>query len=96
MSPSRRLLFRAHAIQRMFQRRIGVAAVREVVERGETIEDRPDDLPYPSRLVPGSEDGRPLHVVVAGDAAASVAIVVTVYEPDRAIWRPGFKRRRKP
>jgi hypothetical protein len=80
----------------MFQRRIGVADVREVVERGETIEDRPDDLPYPSRLVLGFVDGRPLHVVVAEDVAASVAIVVTVYEPDPAQWRPGFKRRRKP
>ncbi len=80
----------------MFQRRIGVADVREVVERGETIEGRPDDLPYPSRLVLGFVEGRPLHVVVAEDVGASVAIVVTVYEPDRALWRPGFKRRRKP
>lgn len=59
------------------------------------IEDRPDDVPYPSRLLLGYADGRPLHVVVAEDAAATT-IVVTVYEPEPSLWRPGFKRRRKP
>ena len=29
----------------MFQRRIGVAEVRAIVENGQVIEDRPDDLP---------------------------------------------------
>lgn len=91
-----RLVFRAHAIRRMFQRRISVAEVRGIVERGEVIEDRPDDLPYPSRLLLGTADGRPLHVVIALNTAAATTIVVTVYEPDPALWRPGFKRRRKP
>ena len=80
----------------MFQRRVGVAEVRAIIERGEVIEDRPDDLPYASRLLLGAVQGRPLHVVVAEDAAAASTIVVTVYEPDPALWRPGFKRRRKP
>ena len=91
-----RLVFRAHAIRRMFERRIGVADVRAIVERGEVIENRPDDPPYASRLLLGAVQGRPLHVVVAEDAAAASTIVVTVYEPDPALWRPGFKRRRKP
>jgi hypothetical protein len=96
VSPDRQLIFRAHAIRRMFQRRIGVAEVRAIVERGEVIEDRPDDLPYPSRLLLGAVRSRALHVVVADDAASATAIVVTVYEPDPALWQPGFKRRRKP
>ena len=96
MSPAHRLVFRAHAIRRMFQRRIGVAEVRAIVEQGEVIEDRPDDVPYPSRLLLGVLHGRALHVVAAEDAAAATTIVVTVYEPDPLLWRPGFKRRRKP
>ena len=77
----------------MFQRSVGVAAVREIVETGEVIDDRPNDLPYPSRLLLGFANGRPLHVVVADTPAATV--VITVYEPNRTLWRPGFKRRRK-
>ena len=74
----RRLVFRTHAIRRMFQRRIGVAEVRAIVEQGEVIENRPDDLPYPSRLVLGAVRGRVLHVVVADDRATATSIVVTV------------------
>lgn len=90
-----RLVFRTHALRRMFQRRITVGDVREVVERGETIEDRPADRPYPSQLMLGRVGGRPLHVVVAEDPDAGETIVVTVYEPDPGQWRPGFKKRRK-
>lgn len=79
----------------MFQRGITQDAVRAMVESGVTIETKPDDLPYPSRLVLGWLHGRPLHVVVAEDAAADLSIVVTVYEPDPVLWEPKFRRRRK-
>jgi len=80
----------------MFEREIAVDAIHEVLRTGEVIEERADDLPYPSRLVLGFVGGRPLHVVVADDRDAERSIVVTVYEPDPALWRAGFKRRRKP
>ena len=48
-----RLVFRVHAIQRMYQRTISAAEVRHVIATGETVEDYPDDTPYPSRLVLG-------------------------------------------
>jgi len=38
-----RLVFRVHAIQRMFERRIMEEDVRDVVESGETIEHYPED-----------------------------------------------------
>jgi hypothetical protein len=60
------------------------------------IEHRPDDLPLPSRLFLGVTAGRSLHVVVAEDVASATTIIVTVHEPDPVLWRPGFKRRRKP
>ena len=90
-----RLVFRVHAIQRMYQRSVSEEAVRNVVVTGETIEDYPDDTPYPSRLVLGWHESRPLHVVVADIADDRENIVITVYEPDLKEWEPDFKRRKK-
>lgn len=86
------LIFRVHAIQRMAQRRISGADVRQVLERGEVIEDYPDDFPYPSALVLGWINRQPIHVVVA--ATPQEKIVITVYIPDPARWEPDFKRRK--
>ena len=79
----------------MFARHITVEDVRRTIERGDVIDFNPDDLPYPSRLVLGRRGGRALHVVLAENRADDELIVVTVYEPDPALWRPGFRRRRK-
>jgi len=93
--PDARLIFRYHAVQRMFQRGISLRDVRAALETGETIETYSDDAPYPSRLVLGWVGGtRALHVVVADDVAANEVIIVTVYEPDLVTWQPGFRRRR--
>ena len=93
--PDARLIFRYHAVQRMFQRGISLRDVRAALETGETIETYSDDAPYPSRLVLGWVGGtRALHVVVADDVAANEVIIVTVYEPDLVMWQPGFRRRR--
>lgn len=91
-----RLVFRVHAIQRMFQRRIGDEDVRHVLMTGEVIEEYPNDTPYPSRLVLGWRGARPLHVVVADNPDSQETIVITVYEPDPEQWEPDFRRRKKP
>ncbi len=90
-----RLVFRVHAIKRMFERRIGADDVGAVLATGAVIEDYPDDFPYPSRLVLGWSGSRPVHVVAAYNARAQETIVVTVYEPDLIEWEPGFRRRRR-
>jgi hypothetical protein len=90
-----RLVFRVHAIQRMFQRRISVDDVRHVLSTGEVIEDYPNDTPYPSRLVLGWRGSRPIHVVAAENVESQETIVITVYEPDLTQWEPGFRRRRQ-
>ena len=56
----RALLFRKHAIQRMFERGIREEAVRSVVDAGKVIQEYPDDAPYPSRLVLGWDEEVPL------------------------------------
>lgn len=88
-----KIVFRTHAIQRMFQRRIDEKDVRSILETGETIESYPDETPYPSRLILGLLGKRPLHVVAADNAADNETIVITVYEPEQDKWSPDFKRR---
>ena len=89
-----RLVFRVHAIQRMFKRRIGEEEVKEVVTTGETIETYPDDRPFPSRLILGWSGARPIHVVAADNVEAQETIIITVYQPDAEEWEQDFKRRR--
>ena len=48
-----RLVFRVHAIQRMFERGITEKDIQVILKNGKTIKSYPDDMPYPSRLVPG-------------------------------------------
>ncbi len=91
-----RLVFRVHAIRRMFERGVSAEEVRDVIEHGQAIEEYPDADPYPSRLVLGWCRSRPLHVVAADDASTGETIVITVYEPDPARWADGFTRRQNP
>ena len=86
------LVFRMHAIQRMAERSISLENIRQVLETGERVEDYPDDFPYPSSLVLGWVEDRPIHIVVA--RAPEKRIVITVYQPDPARWMPDFKTRR--
>ena len=89
-----KLIFRVHALQRMFERGITHEDVTRALVEGEMIEHYPDDSPYPSRLVLGWIEDRPLHVVVADNTKENAEIIITVYEPDSAAWEPGFERRK--
>lgn len=88
------LVFRIHAVQRMFQRGITVDDVHYVLDTGEVVEKYLKDTPYPSRLVLGWCGSRPIHVVAAYNSVSKETIIITVYEPDAAQWEPGFKRRK--
>ena len=92
---SEHLVFRVHAIQRMFEREISREDMRQVLETGTIIESYPDDEPYPSRLVLGWSGVRPIHVVVADNRDEDEIIVITVYEPDPGRWERGFSERRR-
>lgn len=93
MAPFQRLVFRVHALERMFERRITAEDVRAVVSDGEVIQNYPEDKPYPSRLMLGWRGTRPIHVVVAEDSEDGILIVVTAYEPDPIQWEAGFRRK---
>ena len=88
------IIFRLHAVQRMFERNISEIEVREVIEAEDVIERYPDDLPFPSRLLLGFANHRPLHVV-ATQSESGATVIITVYKPAPEQWEQGFRRRRK-
>ena len=80
------IFFSGHAMIRMFQRSIGQAEVKEVIQSGEIVVEYPDDEPFPSRLMLGLSVGRTLHVVVAFDDRTKTCYIITAYDPDPALW----------
>ena len=88
------LIFRVHAIERMFERGISEIDVRDVLEHGEVIENYPNDLPYPSRLILGYCGGHPVHILASDDPEVAATVIVTVYEPDPSRWDRTFRHRK--
>jgi len=89
-----RLVYRVHAIQRMAERGVDENDVRRVLESGEVVQSYPDDRPFPSRLMLGFVEHRPLHVVAADDTENRTTYVITVYEPGLDEWDASFRRRK--
>jgi hypothetical protein len=87
-----KVLFRVHAIERMFERGIAVDEIQAAVLRGEDIEKYNDSSGYPASLKLAGKGRRAIHVVVA--ETPEERIVVTGYRPDRARWTEDFRRRR--
>jgi hypothetical protein len=90
-----RIIYRIHAIQRMFERRVSDENVRQVLQSGEMIEDYSDDMPHPGGLISGRRGNRPLHVVMAENTKDDELVVITVYEPAPAQWKSGFRGRKE-
>ena len=90
----RRIIYRVHAVRRMFERGFTEKDIDKVLAGGETIEVYIEDQPYPSRLVSGIVGNRPVHVVIAENVVEGETIVITVYEPDARRWHEDFKTRR--
>ena len=86
--------FTGHALRRMFERSIGVDDVLAVVTSGETISDYPEDTPFPTCLILGFVESRPIHIVVAKDGPKKTCHIITAYPPDPAQWKADFKTRR--
>lgn len=79
----------------MYERGIALEDVRRIVETGETIREYGDERPFPTRLILGWIDSRPLHVLVAHAQGEVVVFVITVYEPDPQLWDGEFRQRRR-
>jgi hypothetical protein len=90
-----KLRFKVHAIIQMEERGLSVDDVRMALSNGEDIESRPDEHPYPARLVLGLCRLGTLHVAVRDNIADDEIIIETAYRPDPALWEPDFKTRRR-
>ncbi|MBF0213304.1 MAG: DUF4258 domain-containing protein [Magnetococcales bacterium] len=89
------IILRQHALKRMFEREITLEDIHQVLRSGHVIERYPDDTPYPSALWLGQDTRqRPLHVVVADNAAEGQSIIITVYHPNPELWLSDWTTRR--
>ena len=89
-----RLIYRQHAVRRMFERGISADDVHRALANGRVIEEYPADTPYPSFLWLGFAGERPLHIVFADSQDSGERIIITVYQPDPVLWAEDFARRR--
>jgi hypothetical protein len=88
-----RIIFRVHAVQRMFERDVSEVEIRDILENGEVIELE-NGVALPSRIMLGFPNGRPLHVVACDNPDERAVVVITVYEPSPFIWDSTFKKHR--
>ena len=88
------VIYQRHAVERMAQRGVSEEDVMHVLLTGESIQVYADDTPFPSELILGWRDGRPLHIIVATDSIQRRKIVITVYEPHPGQWEADFRRKK--
>lgn len=86
------IFYRAHAVQRLFEREISPEKVRHALEAGDVVEDYSGEMPEPSRLILGFQGRRPFHVVTSEMPEA--VTVITVYLPDVNKWKKDFRSRK--
>lgn len=81
-----------HARVRMFERNISTDDLVILLNKGEIIEEYPDDQPCPSVLMLGYINDQPYHLVVG--ICEDHLRIITAYEPDESHWIE-YKIRRK-
>jgi hypothetical protein len=89
-----KIIFRVHAVQRMFERNVSLNKVSQALQSGETIEDYSAEMPEPSRLILGFQGKRPFHMVASDNPEINETTIITVYIPDPDQWNKDFKSRR--
>lgn len=89
----KKIHFSGHATVQMFKRNIPVEIVENVLKSGEIIKEYPEDNPYPSFLMLGFANTRPIHVLVATDLRGN-CFIITTYEPDIKLWSENYKTKK--
>ena len=87
-------LVRFHAHVKMREREILVSEALRVIQDGEIVEFYPDARPYPSCLILGIVDSKPIHVVCAL-SPEGIGFLVTAYIPSIEEWESDYRRRKK-
>ena len=89
-----KIIFRVHAVQRMFERSISVLRVTQAVRTGKIIEDYSTEMPEPSWLIGDVRGKRPVHVVISKNRNANEILIITAYFPDPGKWNKDLTSRR--
>ena len=90
----RKIKWFTHCLERMGERDISIADVKNCVSNGEILENYPEDFPYPSCLIYGhAVSGRIIHTVAGSDG--EFAYIITAYIPDTLKFDADLKTRRK-
>ena len=84
-----------HATIVRLERGITISEMEQALLQGEIIERYPDDQPYPACLVLGWLTlGDPLHIVCSRGNVEPALRIVTLYEPEDALWESDYKTRK--
>ncbi len=89
-----KLLFRVHAVERMFERDVTVKKVSQAIHAGVIIEDYSAEMLQPGQLILSFQGKRPFHVVTSENVETKEIIIITVYLPDPQKWSKDFRVRR--
>ena len=83
-----------HFQDKVEERIITHANIRAIINKGEIIEQYPDNEPNPSALIHGyTEENKPLHIVV-GIGDDGYLILITAYFPTLDRWENDYKTRK--
>ena len=87
--------YRAHAIKKSVERDISFAEIDEVSNNLAVVKEYAEDVPYPSCLTLGfTARNRPHHIVFSVNVQSETVYIITIYEPDGALWDGKFRRRK--
>ena len=90
----RKIKWTTHCLEKMHERDISIADVKNCIGSGEIIEDYPADFPYPSCLIFGyAVDNKVIHVVAGTDG--NTLYIITAYIPNLIKFEADLKTRRK-
>jgi hypothetical protein len=95
LAAKKKILFLPHAVRQMSrsERMISTYEVQQVIEKGELIEDYPEDVRGHSCLILGyGKNSRPIHVVCA--PKEDYLAIITAYLPDSEQWEDHFRKRK--
>lgn len=77
----------------MFERSITDHDIRSVLIQNDIIAHYPEDKPYPSYLLLGWINHKPVHVLTAKTEDDEI-VIITAYKPDPMLWDNDFKKKR--
>ena len=89
-----KILWTSHGLERLQERNISVADVKNCIMNGEIIEEYPTDFPHPSALIFGKNlQEKILHVVCGADE--NFLYLITAYYPTTEKFLEDLRTRRQ-